>query len=283
MFKFFIYDGSSILYRSYFALPPLKTSYGFPTNAIYGFLRTLFSHLKLERPKYLTVCFDLPKKTKRKKIYKEYKAKRPKAPNDLVLQIKPLKEILRAIGINYLEREGLEADDLIVSLVERLKGKGLTVKVFSPDKDLLQVVDESIFVVNPISGEVFTKEKVLEKFGVEPKLIPDLLALRGDSTDNIKGIEGVGDKTALKILRKYGSVEGILKRWEEFSREFPRAKREELTLSYELVRPIKVDLNFKLEDFTLRPNLKELRELLKKYEMRSLLKEVDKLFQRSLF
>ncbi|WP_459774410.1 5'-3' exonuclease, partial [Aquifex pyrophilus] len=164
-----ILDGSSFVYRSFFALPKLSTSKGFPTNAIYGFLRMLFALMKREKPEYLVVVFDAPAKTKREKIYSEYKKQRPKTPDPLKVQIPVIKEILRIAGIPVIEVPGYEADDVIAYLARKFSQKGFKVKIYSPDKDLLQLVSEKVIVINPMNNEVFNKEKVIKKFGVPPK------------------------------------------------------------------------------------------------------------------
>ncbi len=285
----YILDGSSFIYRSFFALPKLSTKDGFPTNAIYGFLRMLFALIKKEKPEYLVVVFDAPAKTKREQIFAEYKKQRPKAPDPLKVQIPVIKEFLKVMGIPILEVPGYEADDIIAYLVKKFTEKGFKVKVYSPDKDLLQLVSDRVAVINPMNEEVFTKEKVVKKFGVEPQKIPDLLALMGDKVDNVPGIKGVGQKTAVEIIKKFGSVEEILKNWEKFKRLYPNAEKEELELSYKLVK-LYTDLELPISEEDLKiknPDMKALKEMLKKYEMKSLLKEVDKVFtqrtQKSLF
>lgn len=285
----YILDGSSFIYRSFFALPKLSTKDGFPTNAIYGFLRMLFALIKREKPEYLVVVFDAPAKTRREQIFAEYKKQRPKAPDPLKVQIPVIKEFLKVMGVPILEVPGYEADDLIAYLAKRFVEKGFKVKVYSPDKDLLQLVSDHLTVINPMNEEVFTKEKVLEKFGVSPEKIPDLLALMGDKVDNVPGIKGVGPKTAIEILKKFGSVEEILKNWEKFKRLYPQAEREELELSYKLVK-LYTDLDLPIEEEDLKiknTDKNALKELLMKYEMKSLLKEVDTIFsqktQKSLF
>ena len=285
----YILDGSSFIYRSFFALPKLSTKDGFPTNAIYGFLRMFFALIKREKPEYLVVVFDAPAKTRREQIFAEYKKQRPKAPDPLKVQIPVIKEFLKVMGVPVLEVPGYEADDLIAYLAKKFVEKGFKVKVYSPDKDLLQLVSDHLTVINPMNEEVFTKEKVLEKFGVSPEKIPDLLALMGDKVDNVPGIKGVGPKTAIEILKKFGSVEEILKNWEKFKRLYPQAEREELELSYKLVKLYTdLDLPIEEEDLKIKTTDKNaLKELLMKYEMKSLLKEVDTIFsqktQRSLF
>ena len=272
-------DASSFIYRGFYALPPLETKEGFPTGAIYGFLRAILSIIKSERPEYMVVVFDYPAPTKREEVYKEYKADRPSMPDPLRLQIPIIKELLKLMGIPILEREGYEADDLIAILAKELKKRGFEVRIYTPDKDMLQLVDDRITVVNPMNWGVFDKDKVREKFGVPPSKVADFLALVGDKIDNIQGVKGVGPKTAVKLIDTFGGVEGILERWEEFKSLYPEADREALKLSYYLVKPL-LDAELDLNEKSLRlgtPNMKALRNRLEELEMRSILKDLEKL------
>ena len=284
-----ILDASSFIYRSFFALPPLQTKDGFPTGAIYGFLRALLSIMKSERPEYLVVVFDHPAPTKRDKVYKEYKAGRPAMPDPLRAQIPVIKELLRLMGIPTLEVEGYEADDLIAILAEKFSKKGFKVKIYTPDKDILQLVDGNVVVINPMNWEIFNREKVEEKFGVPPEKVADYLALVGDKIDNIQGVKGVGPKTAVKLIERFGGIEGILSRWEEFKKLYPDADRKELELSYYLVKPMMdAGLDINEEDLKLKePDIKALRKRFEELEMKSILKDIDKVLktrsQGSLF
>ena len=276
-----ILDGSSFVYRSFFALPKLSTSKGFPTNAIYGFLRMLFALIKREKPEYLVVVFDAPAKTKREKIYSEYKKQRPKTPDPLKVQIPVIKEMLKIAGIPVIEVPGYEADDIIAYLAKKFSKKGFKVKIYSPDKDLLQLVSENVIVINPMNNEVFTKEEVIKKFGVGPEKIPDYLALVGDKVDNVPGVKGVGPKIAIALLKEFGSVDSILKNWDNFRRRFPNASKDELELSYKLVK-LYTDLELNVNEKELkikRADINKLKEKLKELEMKSLIPEVDKLFK----
>ncbi len=276
-----ILDGSSFVYRSFFALPKLSTSKGFPTNAIYGFLRMLFALIKREKPEYLVVVFDAPAKTKREKIYSEYKKQRPKTPDPLKVQIPVIKEMLKIAGIPVIEVPGYEADDIIAYLAKKFSKKGFKVKIYSPDKDLLQLVSENVIVINPMNNEVFTKEEVIKKFGVGPEKIPDYLALVGDKVDNVPGVKGVGPKIAIALLKEFGSVDNILKNWDNFRRRFPNASKDELELSYKLVK-LYTDLELNVNEKELkikRADINKLKEKLKELEMKSLIPEVDKLFK----
>ncbi|WP_029551609.1 5'-3' exonuclease [Thermocrinis jamiesonii] len=283
----YLFDGSAFLYRSFFALPPLSTKSGFPTGAIYGFLRSILSILKTEKPSYIAIAFDLPAPTQKKLVYSEYKSKRPPTPDPLKVQIPVIKELSSLLGIKLVEMPGYEADDLIAYLTNLALERGFNVKIYSPDKDVLQLVeDKKVIVINPVLNEVFDEEKVKEKFGVGPKQLADYLALVGDKTDNIEGIKGVGPKTAISILKKYGSVENILSRWDEFEKAFPQADKEKLRLAYSLVnlRPPE-HLEIELEDLKLKnPMIDALKRKLEELEMKSIIKDLEKTFaQKTLF
>jgi DNA polymerase-1 len=283
----YLFDGSAFLYRSFFALPPLTTSSGFPTGAIYGFLRSILAIIKMEKPNYMAIAFDLPAPTQRKLAYSEYKSQRPPTPDPLKVQIPVIKELMNLLGIKLLEMPGYEADDLIAYLTQKAKKEGFRVKIYSPDKDVLQLVEGSqVVVINPISEEVFDENKVIEKFGVPPQKLADYLALVGDKTDNIEGVKGVGPKTAINLLNTFGSVENILARWDEFKRMFPQAEKNSLELSYWLVKlKPPEDLNIDIGELKRKePNLSLLRKKLEELEMKSIIKDLDKIFaQKSLF
>ncbi len=285
----YLWDGSAFIYRSFFALPPLTTKDGFPTGAIYGFLRSIFTLIKNEKPKYFVVAFDHPAQTHRERVYTQYKAKRPKMPDPLKLQIPKIKEMVTLLGINLMEMEGYEADDIIASVTAKALDLGFNVSIYSPDKDILQLVqDGKVTVTNPMNGEVSDERKVIEKFGVPPSLIPDYLAIVGDKVDNIEGIKGVGPKTAVKILKEYKSVENILRNWESFSLKFPQADKEKLETSYQLVKLYKIDINVKEEDLKIKtPKMEQLKAMMEKLEFKSLLKDLDTIFkvsqQKTLF
>jgi len=283
----YLFDGSAFLYRSFFALPPLSTSLGFPTGAIYGFLRSILAIIKTEKPNYMAIAFDLPAPTQRKLAYSEYKSQRPPTPDPLKVQIPVIKELINLLGIKLLEMPGYEADDLIAYLTQKAKKEGFRVKIYSPDKDVLQLVEGSqVVVINPISEEVFDENKVIEKFGVPPQKLADYLALVGDKTDNIEGVKGVGPKTAINLLNTFGSVENLLARWDEFKKLFPQAEKNSLELSYWLVKlKPPEDLNIGIGELKRKePNLSLLRKKLEGLEMKSIIKDLDKIFaQKSLF
>ena len=208
--RVFIIDGSSYLYRAYHAMPPLSTSKGQPTGAIKGVTNMLMTLKKDSEGSPIIVVFDAKGKTFRSEIYKEYKVNRPPMPDDLREQLEPLKEICKAIGFPLIEISGVEADDVIATLVNKAKEKNFKVVVSSLDKDLMQLVeDPNITIMNTMKHQIFTEAKVFEKFGVQPNQIRDMLALVGDSSDNIPGVPKVGQKTAAKWLNEYKNLDGI--------------------------------------------------------------------------
>ena len=208
--RIFIIDGSSYLYRAYHAMPPLTASSGQPTGAIKGVTNMLMTLKKDSEGSPIIVVFDAKGKTFRNDIYKDYKANRPPMPDDLREQLQPLKEIVRAIGFPLIEIDGVEADDVIATLVKIAKEKKFKTVISSLDKDLMQLVEDPIStMMNTMTHQIFDEDKVLEKFGVKPSQIRDMLALTGDTSDNIPGVPKVGQKTAAKWLNEYGNIDEI--------------------------------------------------------------------------
>jgi len=209
--RIFIIDGSSYLYRAYHAMPPLSTSKGQPTGAIKGVTNMLMNLKKDSEGSPIVVVFDAKGKTFRNKIYSEYKANRPPMPDDLREQLEPLKNICKAIGFPLIEIAGVEADDVIATIVKLAKEKKFKAVVSSLDKDLMQLVeDPNTTIMNTMTHQIFDEKKVFEKFGVKPNQIRDMLALVGDSSDNIPGVPKVGQKTAAKWLNEFDNLEGII-------------------------------------------------------------------------
>ena len=208
--RIFIIDGSSYLYRAYHAMPPLTTSDGRPTGAIKGVTNMLMTLKKDSEGSPIIVTFDAKGKTFRNDIYDSYKANRPPMPDDLREQLVPLKNVCRAIGFPLIEIEGVEADDVIATLVRIAKENNFKSVISSLDKDLMQLVeDPSAKMMNTMTHQIFDEEKVFEKFGVKPNQIRDMLALTGDTSDNIPGVPKVGQKTAAKWLNEFRDLEGI--------------------------------------------------------------------------
>jgi len=211
-----IIDANSVIHRAYHALPLLTTKKGELVNAVYGFLLVFFKAIKDFQPDYIAACFDFPGPTFRHKKYKEYKAKRPPTPKDLVSQIPKVKEILNAFSVPVFEKEGFEADDIIASL--KIKNQRAKIKniIISGDLDLLQLVDKQTGVYILRKGVkdtvLYDENLVKEKFqGLTPEQILDFKALRGDPSDNIPGVTGVGEKTAIKLIKQFGNLENLYK------------------------------------------------------------------------
>jgi DNA polymerase-1 len=203
-------DGSSYLYRAFHALPPLTTKSGQPTGAIKGVINMLQKLVKTYSPTHIAVVFDAPGGTFRDAIYPEYKANRPPMPDDLRLQIEPLHALVRALGLPLLCEPGVEADDVIGTLAQRAAAAGMNVLISTGDKDIAQLVNERITLINTMTDTVMDREAVIAKFGVPPERIVDYLALVGDSVDNIPGVYGVGPKTAAKWLQEYGTLDALM-------------------------------------------------------------------------
>lgn len=203
-------DGSSYLYRAFHALPPLLTRSGQPTGAIKGVINMLQKLVKTYGPTHIAVVFDAPGGTFRDAIYPEYKANRPPMPDDLRLQIEPLHALVRALGLPLLCEPGVEADDVIGTLAQRAAAAGMNVLISTGDKDIAQLVNERITLINTMNDTILDRDAVIAKFGVPPERIVDYLALVGDSVDNIPGVYGVGPKTAAKWLQEYGSLDALM-------------------------------------------------------------------------
>src|SRR5579862_5493706 len=203
-------DGSSYVYRAFHALPPLSNSRGEPTGAVLGVLNMLQKFLRDCQPARLAVVFDAPGKTFRDDLFAAYKAQRPGMPDDLRAQIEPLLQIIRAQGLPILRVPGVEADDVIGTLACRAAAAGQTVLISTGDKDMAQLVNDSITLINTMTDSRLDRAGVKAKFDVFPEQIVDYLALIGDSSDNIPGIDKVGPKTAAKLLLQYQNLDGLI-------------------------------------------------------------------------
>ena len=272
-------DGSSYLYRAYHALPPLTTSKNQPTGAIKGVI-SMIKRVLIDHPDSpLAVVFDAKGKTFRHDMYSEYKANRPPMPEDLVQQIEPIHRIISLMGIKLIMISGVEADDVIGTLAEQARQKKLNTVISTGDKDMTQLVCDNVSVVNTMSGELLDENGVMKKFGVGPELITDYLALIGDKSDNVPGVDKVGPKTAVKWLNEYKNIEGIKKNADSIGGkvgENLRSSIETLDLAHELVK-IKIDvpLEIGIEDLAVsEPDVEQLSEVYKELEFNSWLQEV---------
>lgn len=201
---FVLVDGSSYLFRAFHGMPPMSNSQGQATHAIYGVINMLKSLLKTYEPTHIAVVFDAKGKTFRDDIYPEYKANRPPMPDELRSQIAPLHAIIKAMGLPLIVEPNVEADDVIGTLTKRATALGMKSLVSTGDKDMAQLVDDHVTLINTMNNTLMDVPGVVEKFGIGPELIIDFLALKGDKVDNIPGVPGVGDKSALGLLQGIG-------------------------------------------------------------------------------
>ena len=261
--KLFIIDGYAILYRAHYALirNPLITSYGFHTSALFGFTNQLIKIIKDENPDYLVCAFDSKEKTFRHKIYSDYKANRPEMPEELQKQIPHLWELLDGMNIPVLRKPGYEADDIIGTVTESVLDKKIQSYIVSGDKDFMQLINDKIFLYTPgkrnSAPDIYDKDGVIKKWGLPPEKIIDLLALMGDSSDNVPGVAGVGVKTAVKLLKEYDNIESVLDNAPKISNKRVHNGlmngRDKAFLSKELVTIIKdVDIDTNVENFLLK-------------------------------
>lgn len=216
-------DGSGSVYRAFFALPPLTGPGGIPTNAVLGFATMFLKLLREETPEAVAVAFDGPGPTARHREFPAYKAHRPETPEALVVQFPYILRFLAGLRVPALLVPGEEADDILGSLAMRAADDGFRVTLVTGDKDLLQLVGARVTVRDPVKGRRTGPAEVLARYGVPPEGIPDLLALMGDSADNIPGVPGVGEKTARELLQRFGTLDAVLQR----SAEIPRPKLRE--------------------------------------------------------
>ncbi|WP_410680828.1 DNA polymerase I [Avibacterium paragallinarum] len=279
-------DGSSYLYRAFHAFPPLTNSIGEPTGAMYGVLNMLKSLIAQVQPSHIAVVFDAKGKTFRDELFEQYKSHRPPMPDDLRKQIQPLHAIIKALGIPLLSIEGVEADDVIGTLAMQASQAGKKVLISTGDKDMAQLVDDNIMLINTMNNSLLDREGVIEKYGIPPELIIDYLALMGDSADNIPGVAGVGEKTALGLLQGIGSMAEIYANLDKVATlpirgakklgEKLLAAKADADLSYTLAT-IKTDvpLDMKPEELHLGENQRDkLIEYFARYEFKRWLNEV---------
>ncbi len=277
---FILVDGSSYLYRAYHAFPPLTNSQGEPTGAMYGVLNMLRSLIIQYKPSHVAVVFDAKGKTFRDELYEEYKSNRPPMPDDLREQIAPLHEMVQAMGLPLLSISGVEADDVIGTLALKAAADGRDVLISTGDKDMAQLVTPKITLINTMTNVILGPDEVKEKYGVPPELIIDFLALMGDSSDNIPGVPGVGEKTALGLLQGIGSLNDIYQQLDNIATLSFRgaktlgakmAEHEKVAkLSYKLATiKTDVELDKTFDDLVVNePNLDQLLEMFTRYEFK---------------
>jgi DNA polymerase I len=279
MAKLILIDGSSYLYRAFHALPPLTNAHGEPTGALFGVVNMLRATLKA-KPDYLAFVSDAPGPTFRDALYDQYKANRPPMPDDLRAQVEPMLAIVGALGFPILRVPGVEADDVIGTLAVQAQALGIEVLISTGDKDMAQLVNPHVTLINTMSNTVMDSAGVMEKFGVRPEQIIDFLALTGDTVDNVPGVPKCGPKTAAKWLAEYATLGGVIANADQIGGkigESLRAALPQLPLSRELVT-IKTDVALELgpTDLAQRDaDAAQLRELYARYEFKAALKDLD--------
>lgn len=291
--KIVLIDGHSIINRAFYGIPNLTTTEGIPTNAVLGFLNILFKILDEEKPEYLTVAFDVNKPTFRHEMFPEYKGTRKAMPEELREQVPLLKEVLKSMNITIIEKPGYEADDVLGTLAKTCEGKGYEVSLVSGDRDLLQLASDKIKIRIPktkMTGteiENYNTQDVIQKYGVTPTQFIDLKGLMGDTSDNIPGVPGIGEKTATKIITEYGSIENAYEHIEEVT---PNKAKENLKNHYDMavlsktLATIKTDceLEFSIEEANFNDLFNENSFVyFKKLELKSLLNRFEREVSRN--
>ncbi len=292
MKRIFLIDGNNFVYRAFFATPHLSNARGMPTNAVYAFVNMLRKLINEQKPDSLAVVFDSKAPSFRAEISQEYKATRPAMPGNLSVQFPFVKAIVEKMGIPIVEKEGFEADDIIATLVRILEGEDVDIFVVTSDKDLMQLVCDreqsggpplphSVTIFDGMKNAMMKTKEVAEKFGIDPCLIPDFLALSGDTSDNIPGVPGIGDKTARDLVATFGSIEQIYARADEIKKLSVRQKlldnrdRAEMSKTLATLR-FDVPIDIGVEDLRpAEPDLRGLKKIFRELEFTSLYKEIQ--------
>lgn len=280
--RLYLIDATAFCYRAFYALHGLSTSFGQPTNAIYGFINILNKILKEKSPELMAVCFDVSRDTFRQKKFTDYKIQRPPMPDGLSSQIPFIKEIITAYRITIFEKEGYEADDIIATLAKKAKENKIPTVIVSSDKDVLQLVDEDTVVFSPYKDEgiFYDSNKVFERFNVKPSQISDVIALSGDDIDNIPGVAGIGEKTAVDLIKNFGSLDNLLSNTDKIKKDkikmAIRDNLDKIRLNKELaVLDDQIGLDVQLDKLKIGPsNYQELFRLFKYFEFKTLLKNL---------
>ena len=278
--RLFLVDGSNYIYRAFYAIRELSNSKGFPTNAIYGFITMLMKLCRDYDPDYIAIVFDSKGPTFRHEIYEEYKATRKAMPDDLIPQIPYIKDVVRGFSIPVIEEEGMEADDIIGTLVKTYSPKGIDTVIITGDKDLMQLVSDEVILVDTMKDKTYDVEGVKERFGVGPEKVVEILGLAGDTSDNIPGVPGVGEKTALKLIQEFGSIENVLENADSVKNARVRKNLKEYADQARLSRELAtiktdIELDFDMDNFRREePDAEALKELFKEFEFSSLLQSL---------
>ena len=276
--KLYLIDGNSYVYRAYHAIKGLTNSKGLPTGAIYGFTNMLLKVVREKKPDYIAIAFDSPAPTERHRLFEAYKAQRPSTPNELINQIPYIKRIVDAFRIPVLEIEGYEADDILATLAKKGEGRGLSVTIVTGDKDIFQIVGRNIRTYDTMKDKVYDDKVVLDKFGFGPDKVVEVMGLMGDAIDNIPGVPGIGEKTAVELIKEFGSIENLLRNLEKVKkpklREALKINEEIARLSHNLATihsDLPIDIDLKELSIT-KPDNETLLRLFRELEFSSLLK-----------
>lgn len=285
MKKFIIIDGQGLLYRTFYALPRLTTSYGQIINAVYGFTIILVKLIEEEKPDYIMVAFDTSKPTFRHKEFEDYKIHRKKMPDELMTQIPLVEEIIRNYNISICSKEGYEADDIIGTMVKKAEKRNYNTLIVTGDKDIFQLISPFTKVMTTIKGitevKVYDKESIRDKYGVKPDKIVDIIALKGDSSDNIPGVPGIGEKTAINLIKKYGNINNLFDDIDKISKKSLREQlikyKEQVLMSKKLATIItNVPIDYNFDDFKVKsPNYGKLLKIFNKLEFKNLAKKIS--------
>ncbi|MFH2011400.1 MAG: DNA polymerase I [Pseudomonadota bacterium] len=277
--RLFLIDGSSYIYRAYFAIGHLSTSSGLPTNAIFGFCNMLLKVIKDHKPDHMAVIFDAKGPTFRHEMYDQYKANRPSMPDALQPQIPHIKKIVDGFNIPVLEMEGFEADDVIGTIAKESEKKGVEVVIVTGDKDMLQLITENTTTLDTMKDRKFGIKEVIDKFGVEPSQLIEIMGLAGDTSDNIPGVPGIGEKTAIGLIKEFGTIENLLNNVDKVPGKRRRENllkfSDQARLSKDLATiDVKVPLPYNFDEFSLsRHDTVKLKEIFQELEFSKFLKE----------
>ena len=272
----YIIDASAYIHRAYHAIRPLTTSKGVPTNAVYGFIKLINKVKNEQKPDYIAVCFDHPSKNFRHQLSPIYKANRKLLDEDLIKQMPIARQAVNAMQLASFEMAGFEADDVIGTVAKKAEKEGIKVVIVTGDKDLFQLVDDNIHIWNESKNIMFDGQKVYEKYGLYPDKIVDMLALMGDNCDNVCGVKGIGEKTAVKLINTYGSVENIIANADSIKGKISQAIKDganDVLLSKKLVQlELNVPIDVSVEKMNFNDNLfgtETAKEFFKEYELYS--------------
>jgi DNA polymerase-1 len=286
--RLFLIDGSSYIFRAFFAIPPsFKNAAGLPTNAIFGFTNILLKLLKQYRPEYVLVALDAGRETFRNEMFADYKSNRPEAPADLIPQFPYFRKVLDALNLPLLELPGYEADDIIATLCGRMSSQGCEVVVVSSDKDLMQLVTDGIRLLDSAKDRWIGADQVREKFGVVPERVIEVMGLMGDPVDNIPGVKGIGEKTAIALIQRFQTLENLYEHLAEVEqmqlrgaarvRNILAEGKQAAFLSRDLAtvkRDVPVDVS--LENLAIQgPNREKLEQLFSELNFTQLLKTLE--------